>query len=115
MLFVYTGWHKRATMHTCDHRSPAGRFSASSMCLLGFREAYVESSPVKLLFRCFTVEAPQQRRTGKKDWDVLDVFWGCVCILQLEGKGTKAVPNPQRQQKERLHHFRDKLFNPMRL
>lgn len=67
------GWHARATTHTCDHRGPTSRFSASSMCLLGFRVACVESSPMKLPFDCFSVEAPQQR-SRKIDWGLLDVF-----------------------------------------
>ena len=50
---------------------------------------------MKLPFNRFSAEALQQKRSGKIDWGLLDVFWVWVCVLQLEGKCTKAVPNPK--------------------
>jgi len=96
MLFVYTGWYRCATMHRCGHRGPTSRFSAASMCLLGSRVVCMEPSPAQLPFDHFSVEAPKRRRSGKIVWDFLDVFWVWVCVLQLEGKRTKAIPNPSK-------------------
>lgn len=104
----------RATTHTCGHRGPTSCFSASLMCLLGLRVVCMEFSPLKLPYNRLFVEAPQERRSGKTSRGLLDAFWVWVCILQLQGKHTKAaqIPDPQGQQDQRLHHFGDKLSPP---
>lgn len=92
---LHGGWHARATnARVATVVPPAASMHLRCVCL-DFRVACVESSPAKLPFNRFAVEAPQQRRSGKIDWGLLDVFWGRICILQLEGECTKAVPNPK--------------------
>lgn len=83
--------HTRATTHTRGHRGATSCFSASAVCLLGLRVVCMELSPLKLPCNRLSMEAPQQRRSGKTDWGLLDVFWVWVFILQLQGKSTKAA------------------------
>lgn len=83
--------HTRASTHTRGHRGATSCFSAFSVCLLGLRVVCMELSPLKLPCNHLSVEAPQQRRSGKTDRGLLDVFWVWVCILQLLGKCTKAA------------------------
>lgn len=107
--------HTRATTtHTCGHRGPTSCFSASSMCLLGLRVVCMELCPLKLPCNRLSVEAPQQRRSGKTVGGLLDVFWVWVCMLQQQAKRTKAaqISNPQGQQDQRLQHFGDKPSPP---
>lgn len=90
-LFTQAGTHTRATTHTCGHHGPTSCFSASSVCLLGLGVVCMELSPLKLPCNRLFVEAPQQKRSGQTDRGLLGDFWVWVCLLQLQGKCTKAA------------------------